>query len=80
VTNNPDMILSGLNDAGVDFIVVGGFAAVMLGVPVLTHDVDIVHRRTDATLFSRGCSATEPTTNSTWRIASLLPAATPCSV
>jgi hypothetical protein len=48
VTSNPDTILSGLSDAGVDFIVVGGFAAVMLGVPALTHDVGIVHRRTEA--------------------------------
>lgn len=48
MTSSPDAILSGLSAAGVEFIVVGGFAAIMLGVPVFTHDVDIVHRRTDA--------------------------------
>jgi hypothetical protein len=39
-------ILRGLVDSGVEFIVVGGTAAVMLGAPVVTEDVDIVHRRT----------------------------------
>jgi hypothetical protein len=35
-----------LCDAGVEFIVVGGAAAVLQGVPVTTQDLDIVHRRT----------------------------------
>jgi hypothetical protein len=39
-------ILLGLHEAGVDFIVVGGMAAVLLGAPILTEDLDIVHRRT----------------------------------
>jgi hypothetical protein len=41
-------ILQGLHEAGVDFIVVGGMAAVLLAVPILTEDVDIVHERTPA--------------------------------
>jgi predicted nucleotidyltransferase len=35
-----------LNDAGIEFIVVGMTAAVLLGVPTTTQDLDIVHRRT----------------------------------
>lgn len=34
----------------VDFIVVGGVCAVLLGAPVATFDVDIVHSRTQANL------------------------------
>ena len=40
-------LLKGLNEAGIEFILVGGLAAVAQGVPVTTFDVDIVHRRTD---------------------------------
>jgi len=36
-------ILLGLLEAGVDFILVGGLAAVIQGAPVTTMDVDIVH-------------------------------------
>ena len=36
-------ILEGLVRAGVDFILVGGLAAVVQGAPVTTMDVDIVH-------------------------------------
>lgn len=35
-----------LTDAGVEFIVVGGAAAVLQNAPIVTEDVDIVHRRT----------------------------------
>ena len=38
-------ILEGLLEAGVDFILVGGLAAVIQGAPVTTMDVDIVHSR-----------------------------------
>jgi hypothetical protein len=38
-------ILEGLLEAGVDFILVGGLAAVVQGAPVTTMDVDIVHNR-----------------------------------
>jgi len=39
-------ILEGLVEAGVDFILVGGLAAVVQGAPVTTMDVDIVHNQT----------------------------------
>jgi hypothetical protein len=39
-------LLAKLCDAGVEFIIVGGVAAVLQGVPITTSDLDIVHRRT----------------------------------
>ncbi len=36
-------VLEGLLEAGVDFILVGGLAAVVHGAPLTTMDVDIVH-------------------------------------
>ena len=42
---NLGAILEGLIEAGVDFILVGGLAAVVQGAPVTTLDVDIVHNR-----------------------------------
>lgn len=39
-------MLQGLVEAGVEFIVVGGAAGVILGAPIVTFDLDIVHRRT----------------------------------
>ncbi len=39
-------LLRQLADAGVEFIVVGGAAAVIHGAPITTEDLDIVHRRT----------------------------------
>lgn len=39
-------LLTGLAAAGVDFVLVGGLAAVAQGAPITTHDVDIVPRRT----------------------------------
>jgi hypothetical protein len=38
-------LLASLSEAGVEFIVVGGAAAVLQGVPITTVDLDIVHRR-----------------------------------
>lgn len=38
-------VLEGLLEAGVDFILVGGLAAVIQGAPVTTMDVDVVHSR-----------------------------------
>ncbi len=38
-------ILEGLLEAGVDFVLVGGLAAVIQGAPVTTMDVDVVHSR-----------------------------------
>ena len=40
-------LLKGLNEAGVEFIIVGGMAAVVQGAPITTFDLDIVHRQTD---------------------------------
>jgi len=40
-------LLEGLIDAGIEFILVGGLAAVVQGAPITTMDVDIVHRQTD---------------------------------
>ncbi len=39
-------VLSALQAAGVEFLVVGGLAAVLNGAPVHTYDVDVVQRRT----------------------------------
>ena len=39
-------LLRRLVDAGVEFVVVGGAAAVLHGAPITTEDLDIVHRRT----------------------------------
>ncbi|MCC6554572.1 MAG: hypothetical protein IT372_16455 [Polyangiaceae bacterium] len=39
-------MLRGLVEAGIEFIVVGGAAGVILGAPIVTFDLDIVHRRT----------------------------------
>lgn len=38
-------VLEGLIEAGVEFILVGGLAAVVQGTPVTTMDVDIVHNQ-----------------------------------
>lgn len=43
--NGASDLLSRLLDAGVEFIVVGGGAAVMQGAPITTRDLDIVHAR-----------------------------------
>jgi hypothetical protein len=44
---SPDFepILRTLHDHGVEFIVVGGLAGTLQGVPVTTADVDVVHKR-----------------------------------
>jgi predicted nucleotidyltransferase len=46
----PDLLelLTELADAGVESIVIGGFAAVAHGAPHVTFDLDLVHRRTSA--------------------------------
>jgi predicted nucleotidyltransferase len=41
-----ERILVELLDAEIAFIVVGGLAAVLQGAPIVTFDLDIVHRRT----------------------------------
>lgn len=42
-----EALIEALLDAGVEFIVVGGAAAVLHGALAATQDLDIVHRRTD---------------------------------
>ena len=42
----PEALLGALAQAGVEFIVVGGTAAILHAAPVTTQDLDIVHRRT----------------------------------
>jgi hypothetical protein len=51
-STGPDLsaLLEGLADAGVEFILVGGLAAVVQGSPVTTMDVDIVHSRTSGNI------------------------------
>jgi hypothetical protein len=39
-------LLRGLTEAGIAFFVVGGAGALMLGAPIVTFDLDIVHQRT----------------------------------
>jgi len=48
--NEPTAILSALTQAGVQFIVVGGIAAVLGGVPINTFDLDVVHSRDENNL------------------------------
>ncbi len=51
-------LLATLCDAGVEFIIVGGAAAVIQGAPITTNDLDIVHRRTPENVARlRGVSA-----------------------
>ena len=44
----PDLsaLIEGLSEAGIEYIIVGGLAAVAQGAPVTTFDLDIVHRQT----------------------------------
>jgi hypothetical protein len=49
-TTSLTTLLDALLDAGVELILVGGLAAVAQGAPITTHDVDIVHRRTEPNL------------------------------
>jgi hypothetical protein len=43
--NNFAATLRALRDGGVDFILVGGLAAVLSGAPIHSYDVDIIHSR-----------------------------------
>jgi hypothetical protein len=43
---DPEALLSELAQGGVEFIVVGGAAALLQAAPISTQDLDIVHRRT----------------------------------
>lgn len=46
--------LRALHDGGVDFILVGGLAAVLNGAPVDTFDIDVVHSRDPANIARLG--------------------------
>jgi hypothetical protein len=46
-TTDPLALLDALNSHGVEYLVVGGAAAVLHGAPVTTQDLDVVHRITD---------------------------------
>ena len=46
--NRPAAILRAMAEAGIEFIVVGGVAAVLNGAPLNTFDLDIVHARNAA--------------------------------
>ncbi|RJP84510.1 MAG: hypothetical protein C4518_18500 [Desulfobacteraceae bacterium] len=56
-TNTADLsaILEGLLKADIQFILVGGLAAVIQGAPVTTIDVDIVHNRSSENLSKLFC-------------------------
>jgi hypothetical protein len=51
---DPVRICAILNDEGVDYVVVGGFAAVIRGSPLTTRDIDIVPSRQSANLDRLG--------------------------
>jgi hypothetical protein len=44
-SERPRDLIAALGQAEIEFIVVGGMAAVLHGAPITTHDLDIVHRR-----------------------------------
>jgi len=50
VRSNSDIpsLIELLAEAGIEFVIVGGMAAVVQGVPVTTFDLDIVHNRDEA--------------------------------
>jgi hypothetical protein len=49
----PDLsaLIKGLSDAAIEYIIVGGLAAVAQGAPVTTFDLDIVHRQTEKNIL-----------------------------
>ncbi len=49
-TSDPLALLDALNADGVEYLVVGGAAAILHGAPVTTQDLDIVHRLTPENL------------------------------
>jgi hypothetical protein len=46
-------MIRGLHEAQVELVIVGGLAAVLHAVPILTEDLDIVHRRTPENVARR---------------------------
>lgn len=45
LSRDTPQLLQGLVEAGISFIVVGGAAGVILGAPIVTLDLDIVHQK-----------------------------------
>jgi hypothetical protein len=68
-----DALIQALLGAGVEFIVVGGAAAVLHGAPITTQDLDIVHRRTNENV--RRLSDLLTTLDATFRGRDLRPSA-----
>ena len=52
-------ILRALAEHKVDFVLVGGVAAVIRGAPITTLDIDIVHSRTEANVARLGAALAE---------------------
>jgi len=50
LTFDPAAICRILNEEGVDYVIVGGFGAVILGSPLPTEDIDILPSRTSSNL------------------------------
>ena len=57
-----EALIGSLTDAGVEFIVIGGFAATLHGSARVTRDLDIVYRRSDEnqTRLARALAGLEP--------------------
>lgn len=55
----PDALLRRLTAAGVDFVVIGGFAAIAHGASVLTSDLDVCFAADDANLRALGAVLVE---------------------
>ena len=53
---DPVRICEILNEEGVDYVVVGGFAAVVRGSSLLTRDIDVVPSRSKENLDRLGCA------------------------
>jgi hypothetical protein len=47
---DPERVLRTLNQQGVDYVVVGGLASILLGAPIVTNDVDVCYDRSPENL------------------------------
>lgn len=56
---DPLPILTALSKHGVQYVVIGGYAAFLQSAPFLTHDVDITPERSDANLSRLSAALTE---------------------
>lgn len=53
-------LVDALLDAHVEFIVIGGLAAVLHGAPLVTADVDIVHRKSPENIAAAAVGPAAP--------------------